>query len=159
MDQSTQGVFCKQVHKWGFFLSYFLIFLLILHWSDLVTAASNCKRYREMWSTYVTTMKEKMWVLFGSFVKVKWKWSRSVVSDFATPRTVAYQAPPSTGFSRQQYWSGLPFPSPGDLPDPLKEKMWILFGSLVKCLPNLSKSDLFSENWSRIANFWLNSSA
>ena len=31
---------------------------------------------------------------------------------------VAYQAPPSMGFSRQEYWSGLPFPSPGDLPDP-----------------------------------------
>ena len=37
---------------------------------------------------------------------------------FATPWTVAYQAPPSMGFSRQVYWSGLPFPSPGDLPDP-----------------------------------------
>ena len=35
-----------------------------------------------------------------------------------TPWTVAYQAPPSMGFSRQEYWSGLPFPSPGDLPDP-----------------------------------------
>ena len=32
--------------------------------------------------------------------------------------TVARQAPPSMGFSRQGYWSGLPFPSPGDLPDP-----------------------------------------
>ena len=39
-------------------------------------------------------------------------------SLFATPRTVACQAPPSMGFSRQKYWSGLPFPSPGDLPDP-----------------------------------------
>ena len=37
---------------------------------------------------------------------------------FATPWTVAYQAPPSMGFSRQEYWSGLPFSSPGDLPDP-----------------------------------------
>ena len=34
------------------------------------------------------------------------------------PWTVAYQAPPSMGFSRQKYWSGLPFPSPGDLPEP-----------------------------------------
>ena len=40
------------------------------------------------------------------------------VQLFATPGTVAYQAPPSTGFSRQEYWSGLPFPSPGDLPSP-----------------------------------------
>ena len=37
---------------------------------------------------------------------------------FATPWTVAYQAPPSIGFSRQEYGSGLPFPSPGHLPDP-----------------------------------------
>ena len=35
-----------------------------------------------------------------------------------TPWTVAYQAPPSTEFSRQECWGGLPFPSPGDLPDP-----------------------------------------
>ena len=34
------------------------------------------------------------------------------------PWTVAFQAPPSMGFSGQEYWSGLPFPSPGDLSDP-----------------------------------------
>ena len=44
--------------------------------------------------------------------------SHSHVRLFATPWTVAYQASPSMGFSRQEYWSGLPFPSPGDLPDP-----------------------------------------
>ena len=37
---------------------------------------------------------------------------------FATPWTGAHQAPLSVEFSRQEYWSGLPFPSPGDLPDP-----------------------------------------
>ena len=36
----------------------------------------------------------------------------------ATPWSVARQAPLSMGFSRQEYWSGLPFPSPGDLPNP-----------------------------------------
>ena len=50
-------------------------------------------------------------------IKVKVK-SLSHVRLFATPWTVAYQAPPSMGFSRQECWSGLPFPSPGDLPDP-----------------------------------------
>ena len=44
--------------------------------------------------------------------------SLSRVRLFATPWTVPYQAPPSMGFSRQEYWSGLPFPSPGDLPNP-----------------------------------------
>ena len=37
---------------------------------------------------------------------------------FAIPWTAVYQASLSMGFSRQEYWSGLPFPSPGDLPDP-----------------------------------------
>ena len=50
-------------------------------------------------------------------MKVKVK-SLSHVRVFATPWIVAYQAPLSTGFSRQENWSGLPFPSPGDLPNP-----------------------------------------
>ena len=48
-------------------------------------------------------------------MKVK---SLSRVQLFATPWTVAYKDPPSMGFSRQKCWSGLPFPSPGDLPNP-----------------------------------------
>ena len=44
--------------------------------------------------------------------------SLSCVQLFATPLTIAHQAPPSMEFSRQEYWSGLPFPSPGDPPDP-----------------------------------------
>ena len=50
-------------------------------------------------------------------MKVKVK-SLSRVRLFGTPWTVAHQAPPSMGFSRQEYWSGVPFPSPGDLPNP-----------------------------------------
>ena len=50
-------------------------------------------------------------------VKVKVK-SLSHIRLFATPCNVAYQAPLSMGFSRPEYWSGLPFPSPGDLPNP-----------------------------------------
>ena len=42
----------------------------------------------------------------------------SHVQLFVIPWTVAYQAPPSMEFSRQEYWSGLPIPSPGDIPDP-----------------------------------------
>ena len=44
--------------------------------------------------------------------------SLSHVQLFVTPWTEAHQAPPSMGFSRQEYWSGLSFPSPGDLPNP-----------------------------------------
>ena len=43
-------------------------------------------------------------------------WAFSI-SDSTSPWTVACQAPPSMEFSRQEYWNGLPFPTPGDLPD------------------------------------------
>ena len=51
------------------------------------------------------------------FEKVKVK-SLSCVRLFVTPWTVVYQAPQSMEFSRQEYWRGLPFPSPGDLSNP-----------------------------------------
>ena len=44
--------------------------------------------------------------------------TKSWITLFVTPWTVGHQAPPSIGFLRQGYWSGLPFPSPGDLPYP-----------------------------------------
>ena len=44
--------------------------------------------------------------------------------SFAIPWTVVPQAPLSVGFPGQEYWSGLPFPSPGDLPDPGIKPMW-----------------------------------
>ena len=55
----------------------------------------------------------------------KWKKHQSLsrVQLFTTPLTVAHQAPLSMGFPRQNYWSGLPFPSPENLPDPGIESM------------------------------------
>ena len=55
--------------------------------------------------------------LLSGILKVKVK-SVSRIPLFATPWTVAYEAPPSMEFSRQEYWSGLSFASPGDLPHP-----------------------------------------
>ena len=55
--------------------------------------------------------------VYISFAEMKVK-SLSRVRLFVTPWTVDYQAPPSMGFSRQEYWSGLPFSSPGDLTNP-----------------------------------------
>ena len=57
------------------------------------------------------------WVAI-SFSKIKKVKLLSRVRLFVTPWTVPCQAPQSMEFSRQEYWSGLPFPSPGDLPDP-----------------------------------------
>ena len=62
-------------------------------------------------NTFIKKKKKR----FYKIVKVK---SLSRVRLFETPWTVAYQAPPSMGFSRQECWSELPFPSLGDLPDP-----------------------------------------
>ena len=58
----------------------------------------------------------------------KWKFSHSVVSNSLWPHgTVDYQAPPSMGFSRQEYWGGLPFRYPEDLPNPgIKHRLPIL---------------------------------
>ena len=58
-----------------------------------------------------------------------WKWkvkvkSLSRVWLFTTPWTATYQAPPSVGFSRQEYWSGVPLPSPNELPNYLKSESW-----------------------------------
>ena len=58
-------------------------------------------------------VKRKMCKTYLCYVRML-----SHVLLFVTPGTVAYQAPLSLGFSRQEYWSGLPFPPPGDLPVP-----------------------------------------
>ena len=58
-------------------------------------------------------------LLWGHSVARRWWLSCQVVSDsFVTPRTVAHQTLLSMGFPRQEYWSGLPFPPPGNLLDP-----------------------------------------
>ena len=69
------------------------------------------------WTRYYIHISLHQYKLLLQPQKVKVK-SLSRARLFATPWTVAYQAPPFMGFSRQEYWSGLPFPSPGDLPDP-----------------------------------------
>ena len=51
--------------------------------------------------------------------------SLSLAQLFATPWTIARQVPLSMGFSRQEHWSGLPFPPPGNLPDPIVIFKWI----------------------------------
>ena len=65
----------------------------------------------------IKNRKHGFWLQGAQSIKELWS-SLSRVRLFATPWTVAYQAPLSVGFSRQEYWSGLPFPSPGDLPNP-----------------------------------------
>ena len=73
------------------------------------------------WTVLISTREERedtCWAQERSGRKEKKVKLLGRVWLFATPWTVAYQAPPSMEFSRQEYWSGLPFPSPGHLPDP-----------------------------------------
>ena len=81
----------------------------------------------------------------GQLVKVK---SLSHLKLFATPWTVAYQAPPSMGFSRQECWSGLPFPSPGDLPDPgIKPRSPALQEDVLPSEPPEKPQDVPQDSW------------
>ena len=64
--------------------------------------------------------------------------------SFATPWTVAHQAPLSMGFPRQEYWSGLPFPSPGDPPDPEMEPHLLHAGGFFITEPSGSGSTFCS---------------
>ena len=92
---------------------------------------------------------------------------------FATLWTVVHQPPPSMGFSRQEYWIGLPFPSPGDLPDPGVEGLLSCIGrgfftaeppgspSLLQCLssnhtycPQGQRDILPCYQWFRVYKTW-----
>ena len=68
----------------------------------------------------------------------------NVLPPFATPWTVAHQAPLSMGFSRQEYWSGLPFPSPGDLPNPGIELPYFIL-LFYKCWSSKYEFTMFSK--------------
>ena len=90
----------------------------------------------------------------------EWVKSLSHVQLFPTPWTVADQIPPSMGFSRQEYWSGLPFPSPGDLPNPgLPHCRQILYQLSHKGSPRIlewvaypfSRGSSRPRNWTRIS--------
>ena len=80
--------------------------------SFLVSGSGPCVAMYSWGELYPWKTKTKL-----SLKELKWK-SLSHVQRFATSRTVVHQAPLFVEFSGQEYWSGLPFPSPGDLPDP-----------------------------------------
>ena len=70
-----------------------------------------------------------------------------------TPWTVAYQASPSMGFSRQEYWSAVPFPSPGDLPDPrIKPRSPALQADALPCKPPGKPDEAFYNSRSKVGS-------
>ena len=91
-----------------------------MDWLDLLAVQGTLKSLLQHHNSKASILQRSaffMVQLSHPYVKVK---LLSHVRLFVTlsPWTVAHQAPPSMGFSRQEYWSGLPFPSPGDHPNP-----------------------------------------
>ena len=101
---------CQRLRQWkhDFSFSWSSLICMNVQWSFVWSFSRPLKVNRNV-------LKEILLGLGKQRVKVK---LLSCVQLFATPWTVAYQAPLSMGFSRQECWSGLPFPSPGDLPNP-----------------------------------------
>ena len=94
----SDGCFCTSIYSWALFLGAIYLpksHLILLH---LI--------FKFFFFFFIWDQEKR---------KVK---SLSSVRLFTTPWTGGHQAPPSMGFPRQEYWSGLLFPSPGDLPDP-----------------------------------------
>ena len=85
------------------FLLFFFFFLILSIWCQITTTRLSISGFK-----FCDCLNSTH----------SWNWSLSVVSDSASPWTIAHQAPLSIGILRQEYWSGLPFPSPGNLPDP-----------------------------------------
>ena len=90
-------------------LRQLLLYSLQLQYTSYVTE----NKYKQIWGIY-----DNIFINHLVHTQSEWVNSLSCIRLFANPWTVAYQAPPSVGFSRQEHWSGLPFPSPEDLPDP-----------------------------------------
>ena len=96
-----------------------------VEWQHLtVSGIASCMRgdILPQWSTKwsLGTLADDKWPTEGGVSQLTTQIgiSASTMSDSVTPWTVAHQAPLSVEFSRQEYWSGLPSPSPGDLPNP-----------------------------------------
>ena len=128
-----------------------LYFIMVLICISLVSEGKHLFRYlltilylwRNVYSDFLLIFKLGYlsfccWIMDGTC-------SLSYVQLFATLWPIACQAPPSMGFSRQEYWSGLPFPSPGDIPNPGIEP-----GS-----PALQADSLPSEPPGKLLELWI----
>ena len=117
------NVFFKYITSDIHFLNVSFPFLnLLLSLSSLVgeEKMSSLGEEKLLFSFYISSKMMKYFIFKESTYRVdnllnvlEVKWSHSVVSDSAIPWTVVYQASLSVGFSWQEYWSGLPLPSPG----------------------------------------------
>ena len=98
------------------FIHFIIFFLKFFYWSIVNLQCSASFKHTAKWFSYV---------------HICVCWSLSHVWLFVAPWTVAHQAPLSTEFSRQEYWSGLPFPTPGDFPNPGIEPVSLMSSALA----------------------------
>ena len=105
-----QGIFLTKKLNWGL-LHFRWILYQLSHLGSPILSLCEC--------FYAFPLECKLYESRNNFIyNYMIVESHSRVRLFATPWTVAHQAPRSMGLSRHEYWSGLPFPSPGDLPNP-----------------------------------------
>ena len=135
--QKLPRIYCKNLKKYKilemlrdmgdkvkhFYVLYYLI-EVPAWWATVYSAAKSWTRPNRLWAhTHMpNTMSTPVgsWLVFDGYILLELPLKAKLLSRvrlFVTPWTVAYQVPQSMGFSRQEYWNGLPFPSPGDLPD------------------------------------------
>ena len=81
------------------------------------------------WATTLLSCRQKMKARTNGLLPLM----LSHIQLLATPQTVVHQAPPTMGFPRQEYWSGLPFPPPEDIPDPGTEPISLTLQDILYC--------------------------
>ena len=115
-EKKQKTVFQWKKKRWGItFFGWWLLLLLLSRFSRVLLCATPYTAAYQAPIPGILQARPLEWVAM-SFSNA-WKWkvkgkSLSRVRLFATPWTAAYQAPPPMGFSRQEYWSGVPLPSP-----------------------------------------------
>ena len=131
LDQSSSKQIYKRYHRY-----------LTLVRRAIIKKSTNNKCWRGCGErgTYTTGRNVNRYIHQGE----QQPESRSVVADAMTPWTVAHQAPLSKEFSRQEYWSGLPFPSSGDLPEEESNPCLLHCRQILYCLSHQVSPSLYA---------------
>ena len=105
----------NKIHSWQLELPW--AFILVINILAILLTFNTCIGDFTLLSEHLFYLS---WIrVTPELALVKWVSEvTQLCPTLCDPWTVAHQAPPSMGFSRQEYWSALPFPSPGDLPHP-----------------------------------------
>ena len=118
------AIWISSMEKWNVYFSLLSIGLFVSFYQAMWTVLCILENNPLSVTSFSNIFSHSigcLFIFFKGFLCCKERRKVKLLSRvqlFVTPWTVVYQAPLSMGFSRQEYWSGLPFPSLGDLPDP-----------------------------------------